>query len=290
MGSSTTTTYGHVTLNADGTYTYVADNTSAIDSAPTGSHAVDTINFTVSDGHGGTTNETLSITLDRAPDRRERQQGNITENGTLSVLSAGSGVLTNDSDKDGDSLTVSAISGGTVGTSTATTYGHITLNPDGTYTYLADNTSAINAAPTGSHPIDTISFTVSDGHGGTTTETLSITLDRPAIGNNDSLNTTEILDGDGRQRLAGQRQPARQRQRYGRRQLRDHRGERRDGAIHGHQIHLTLASGALLTVNADGSYDYDPNHVFDLSGGFHLRCQRHHRDRRLHLYAHGRRG
>ena len=32
------------------------------------------------------------------------------------------------------------------------------------------------------------------------------------------------------------------------------------GAV-GHQV--TLASGALLTLNADGTFDYDPNHVFD---------------------------
>jgi VCBS repeat-containing protein len=264
VGSAVNTTYGQITLNADGTYTYVANNTAAIDAAPTGSHAVDVINFTVSDGHGGTTNETLSITLDRDP-TAVNDTGNITENGTLSVLSAGSGVLANDSDKDGDSLTVSAISGGLVGSSTVTTYGHITLNADGTYTYLADNTSAINAAPTGSHPIDTISFTVSDGHGGTTTETLNITIDRPAIGNNDSLNTTESSTA-----TVGSGSPANANL------LANDSDPDGDSfaitavngtALSGGLIHLTLASGALLTVNADGTYTYDPNHVFDYLAG-----------------------
>ena len=183
VGSSTATTYGHVTLNADGSFTYVADNTSAIDSAATGSHLTDTINFTVSDGHGGTISESLSITIDRAP-AVVADTNSVAESGTLNVLTA-SGVLANDSDKDGDTLTVSAITGGTVGSSTATTYGHITLNANGSYTYVADNTSAIDSAATGSHPVDTINFTVSDGHGGTTPETLNITLDRAPTATDD---------------------------------------------------------------------------------------------------------
>ena len=48
------------------------------------------------------------------------------------------GVLSNDSDADtGSSLTVSAITGGTVGQgSTDGTYGTLTLNSDGSYSYM----------------------------------------------------------------------------------------------------------------------------------------------------------
>ena len=68
----------------------------------------------------------------------------------MNVLAA-SGVLANDSDRDGDSLTVTAVGGSSlnVNNSFATTYGHITIGTDGSYTYVADNTAAINAAPTG---------------------------------------------------------------------------------------------------------------------------------------------
>ncbi|MBV9692268.1 MAG: VCBS domain-containing protein, partial [Alphaproteobacteria bacterium] len=258
VGSSFATTYGHITLNADGSYTYNADNTSAIDAAPSGSHPIDTVSFTISDGHGGTTNETLSISIDRTP-TAVSDSGNAAEGGSASQ-NAANGVLTNDSDVDGDSLTVSAVGGSAlnVGTSFATTYGHITLNADGSYSYAADNTAAIDGAASGSHPVDVITFTISDGLGGTTNETLSITIDRPAVATADSLTTTENAQaqngvGGNANLLANDSDP--------------------DGdsititAVNGsagnvgHQI--ALASGALLTVNSDGTYTYDPNHAFD---------------------------
>src|ERR1043166_4926463 len=257
-GNSVAGTYGHLTLNANGSYTYDADNTSAIDSAPTGSHLTDTFSYTASDGHGGTTTTNLVITLDRAP-TVVGDGANVAESGTATAT-AGTGVLANDSDRDGDSLTVSAVagSGANVGTSIATTYGHITLNADGSYTYNADNTAAIDAAATGTHPLDSITVTVSDGQGGTTDETLTFTVDRPAAASADALSTFEnqqAINGSGGNPnlLANDADP--------------------DGdsfaitAGHGSVAHvgtqIALASGALLTVNSDGTYTYDPNHAFD---------------------------
>ena len=175
VGNSFATTYGHITINADGSYSYVADNTAAIDGAATGSHPIDTISYTVSDGHGGTTNETLGITIDRAP--------TVTPDAGAALESGSSGtgnVLTNDSDQDGDTLVVSAVNGlaGNVGSSVAGTYGHITIASNGSYTYTADNTAAIDGAATGSHLTDTFSYTANDGHGGTTTTNIVVTIDR----------------------------------------------------------------------------------------------------------------
>ena len=167
-------TYGHLNLAANGSFTYSADNTAAIDAAATGSHPVDTFTYTDSDGHGGTTTNTVSFTIDRAP--------TVTgDSGAAVEASSGTGnVLTNDSDKDGDTLTVSAVNGvgGNVGASVAGVYGHITINSNGSYTYLANNTAAIDGAATGSHLTDTFTYTDSDGHGGTTTTNLVVTLDR----------------------------------------------------------------------------------------------------------------
>ena len=67
MGVAVAGTYGSLTLNADGSYTYNASNTSAIDGAATGSHPIDTFTYTVSDGDGGTISQTINITIDRAP-------------------------------------------------------------------------------------------------------------------------------------------------------------------------------------------------------------------------------
>ncbi|HWA92343.1 MAG TPA: Ig-like domain-containing protein [Rhizomicrobium sp.] len=264
VGNALATTYGHITVNSDGSYSYVADNTAAIDAAATGSHLTDSVTYTANDGFGGTSTTSITITLDRGPTAvNDAPVGQVAEGGTASQ-NAANGVLFNDSDRDGDSLTVTAVggSGANVGTSFATTYGHITLNSDGSYSYIADNTAAIDAAATGSHPTDVITITVSDGHGGTADETLTFTLDRPLVGNNDTINTNENLtatsgSGGNANLLANDADP--------------------DGdsfaiiAVQGSAANIgtqiTLASGALLTVNADGTYTYDPNHAYDYLPG-----------------------
>ena len=95
-------------------------------------------------------------------------------------------MLSNASDLDGDSLTVTGVSdtahgAGAVGSALAGAYGHLTLNADGSYSYVADNTAAISAAATGSHLHDTFTYTVSDGNSGTTIASLAITLDRATV-------------------------------------------------------------------------------------------------------------
>ena len=261
VGGSVAGTYGHMTINSDGSYSYVADNTAAIDGAGTGSHLTDTFTYTASDGHGGTTSTTITVIIDRPPTVVNDTAGTVAEGGNASA-NAAAGVLTNDSDRDGDSLTVSALSGGSVGVSSATTYGHITLNADGSYSYAADNTTAIDAAATGSHPVDIVNFTVSDGAGGFTNETLSFTIDRPATGTADAIATFENAVaqngvGGNANVLANDVD--------------------KDGdaitiiAVNGNASYvgtqITLASGALLTLNANGTYTYDPNHAFDYLPG-----------------------
>jgi VCBS repeat-containing protein len=261
VNNSVSGTYGHITIHTDGSYDYTADMTSAIDSAPTGSHLTDTFSYTASDGHGGTTTTNIVITLDRAPTVvNDSYSGQVTEGDTTGLVNGTSGVLNNDSDRDGDSLTVLSVLGsnGNVNNSTATTYGHITLNSDGSYTYVADNTSAIDGAPTGSHPTDVVTFVVSDGFGGMTTETLSITIDRLAVANADTINTNEpgpaqSGSGGNPNLLANDV---------------DKDGDaititQVNGSAANVGVQITTADGALVTVHADGTYTYDTNHVFD---------------------------
>ena len=82
-------------------------------------------------------------------------------------------VIGNDTDKDGDTLTVTGFtdgSSGTVGTLFHGTYGDLTLNADGSYSYTAGATvgeqTALANATAGSHPTEIITYTESDGHGG----------------------------------------------------------------------------------------------------------------------------
>ena len=83
------------------------------------------------------------------------------------TIIAGS-VLTNDSDPDGDTLSVTGHSGGDV-------YGALTLNPDGGYTYALDNT-LVQYLADGEIVTEVYTYTIDDGNGGTDTATLTITI------------------------------------------------------------------------------------------------------------------
>ena len=115
---------------------------------------------------------------DSTPDRLPIA-GDDTGNALAGGTTAGN-VLTNDSDPDGDRLAVSAVAGvsGNVGASLAGEYGHLTLNANGGYSYVADNSAAIAAAATGSHLHDVFGYTASDGLGGAANASLDITINR----------------------------------------------------------------------------------------------------------------
>jgi VCBS repeat-containing protein len=96
-----------------------------------------------------------------------------TANATTGLGSAAGNVLANDSDPDGDTLTVTGFTGGTHGT--------LTLAADGAYSYVVTDLSG----PTGSHLHDLLTYAVSDGRGGTANADLDITLNRGPSANND---------------------------------------------------------------------------------------------------------
>lgn len=163
-----------------GAVTYKDTGTDASNS----SHPHRTVTWQINDGAAGnpagTSNvATTTLTIDRAP---------TTAADTNAVKSGGTAtgnVLANDLDKDGDTLTVAGfVDGvaGSIGTVFHGVYGDLTLNADGSYTYLAGVTAgeqaAIASAPAGSHPKEVVTYTVSDGHGGTSSSALAISVDR----------------------------------------------------------------------------------------------------------------
>jgi VCBS repeat-containing protein len=183
VGSPDPGDFGTLTINTNSdTYTYTANNTTNINAAATGSHPVDTFTYTASDGNGGTTLETLKFTIDRPPSA-VADAYSVNEGSSVSGTSGtvGTGVLHNDSDPDGDSFTVVDVDGnsGGVAHSVSGTYGELTLNANGSFTYSADQTAAINGAAPGSAPTDTFNYTISDGFGGSSTANVSFTIDRP---------------------------------------------------------------------------------------------------------------
>ncbi|QEL18583.1 beta strand repeat-containing protein [Limnoglobus roseus] len=93
--------------------------------------------------------------------------GAVSEDGTLTATG---NVLTNDTDADGDALTVTA--GNFAGT-----YGSLTLTANGSWLYALNNSSpAVQALKAGQTVTDVFTYVVDDGQGGTGTGTLTITV------------------------------------------------------------------------------------------------------------------
>ncbi|MCY2931606.1 MAG: cadherin domain-containing protein, partial [Planctomycetota bacterium] len=97
--------------------------------------------------------------------------------------------LANDTDPDEDTLAVSEVSG-------TSQYGAtVTLNEDGSITYDPSGSDYLHGLAAGDMANDTFSYTVSDGHGGTATATVTLTVagvDDPTDGS-DLQNTRGFL-------------------------------------------------------------------------------------------------
>ncbi|WP_199141840.1 beta strand repeat-containing protein, partial [Pedobacter sp. ASV12] len=156
---------GTITLNANGSYTFVP--------VTNFTGAVDVITYTITDGTATTTSTlTLNVIPTNVAPVANPDVKSTNEDATLTV-SAANGVLANDTDADNDPLTVTKYTIGgidyTAGTSHLITgKGTITLNADGSYTFV----------PLANYngPVDVITYTVSDGTV-TSTSTLTITVD-----------------------------------------------------------------------------------------------------------------
>ena len=202
-GTSVTGTYGTLTIGADGSYTYVADQAAA-EPLDTGESGTDVFIYTLFDGTA-TTTATLTITVlgdNNAPVARD-DVGVIVEDGTLTVSDGGNAVISGDSydatgensgdvihtsstthydsDIDVETLTVTLVRTGSVegsgtevnaGQASTGTYGQLTLNANGSYTYVA-NQAAADALDAGDSVTDTFNYTVSDG---TATDIGTITI------------------------------------------------------------------------------------------------------------------
>ena len=191
LGSALTGTYGQLTLNDDGSYTYVA-NQSAANALASGESATDSFNYTISDGNAGTDTAVLTITIygvNDAPTAVD-DTDSVDENGTVTKTGSQNDALNDDTDPDSsDSLVVTHIQPGSGSTSTVSssstydsngtsvtgTYGTLTIGADGSYTYTADQ-SAADDLDAGDEVTDVFTYTISDGNGGTDTATITITV------------------------------------------------------------------------------------------------------------------
>ncbi|MDP3170410.1 MAG: VCBS domain-containing protein, partial [Polaromonas sp.] len=184
VGSALVGTYGTLTLNANGTYTYVVDNANAtVNALRTAAQTVtETFTYTMADTAGATSSSTLVITVQGANDAPVASgaiAGTVTDTAAADTFTSLTGTFTATDVDAGDTKTWSV--GG--GTTLAGTYGTLTLNATtGVYTYVV-NAAAVNALQAGSNPTDVFTATVTDAAGATSTQTLTVTVtganDRP---------------------------------------------------------------------------------------------------------------
>ncbi len=156
VGTTLKGTYGTLTLNADGSYTYAADQDAA-NVLKRGDSAIDYFNYTVTDGERTDTG-VIAFTVEGISDPPEPVDDTLEIGaGAQTEKDATEGVLKNDTDPDGDTLTVDTIrtgrenktgTSGTIGTALPGSYGSLTMNADGSYSYSADNAKALNPGET----------------------------------------------------------------------------------------------------------------------------------------------
>jgi VCBS repeat-containing protein len=164
-----------VKLNSDGTFTYNPNG--KFESLNPGQTATDTFSYTIKDNQNNISTATVTMTINGAADTPDAVNDTARTDEDTSMTTTGN-VKTNDTDPNGDALTVSMVNGAAtnVGKSISTQKGALVkLNSDGTFTY--DPNKKFEFLNDGQTATDTFEYTVDDGHGNTDTATVTITVD-----------------------------------------------------------------------------------------------------------------
>ncbi len=152
-----TLTITAVSSPAHGTATITSGGISYTPAA--GYSGADSFTYTISDGRGGTATASVAVTVNPPADANQAPIAVDDDGGVLKGYDTDIDVLANDSDPDGDPLTVIAVEHTGPGNAT------ITINDDNTVHYQSIH---------GFSGHDTFEYTISDGRGGTATATVRI--------------------------------------------------------------------------------------------------------------------
>ena len=162
--SVTAPSHGQASVNANGTVHYVSN---------ANYFGNDAFGYSVSDGHGGTASATVTVHVQGVQDPPVAVDDTAT---TLEDTAGDINVLTNDTDADGDALTVTSVGSAVNGTPT--------INSNGTVHFVPNPNFA---------GIGSFDYTVSDGHGGSDVGSVHVTVtpvNDPPVAVNDSGSTT----------------------------------------------------------------------------------------------------
>jgi VCBS repeat-containing protein len=219
--------YGTLTIQANGGYSYAVNNSNSSVQAlrTSGQTLTDTFSYTINDGNGGTSTTQVTVTIHgqndnpvAMDDQATVQEAGGTANGTagspagvsnFNVLTGvGSGSVADtdpDSAGNGETQQVQGVTFGNVGTVLSTgvaagitntgsglDFGTLTLNANGTYSYVVNQTNAtVQALNNGQSVDDVFTYTMRDADGATDNATITIHV----TGKNDA--PVAIADGNG---------------------------------------------------------------------------------------------
>ena len=263
LGRATTGTGGgDFTIYADGFWRF--DPTDEFNDLVAGASRDTSVTYTVSDGGSETDTATLTVTVRGGTNQVPTANGESDRTNEDTPLTATVNLLDNDSDPDGDALGITHVGSvagmvvaANVGKATEGSQGgQFTINADGSWRFNPGgdfDDLAASATRTTS-----VTYTVFDGHGGTATANLTVTVagvnDAPIAGND--LATTDDKDmplPTTANLLINDSDPD--------------SGTLRITSVGGDADNLGRATegshGGQFTVNADGSWTFDPGTDFD---------------------------
>ncbi|HMN83794.1 MAG TPA: Ig-like domain-containing protein, partial [Burkholderiaceae bacterium] len=193
--------WGTLVLQGDGSYTYTPNE--AAQHLAAGEVVRDYFTYTISDQDGLTSTSWIKfdvIGANDAPiavdDARGIDRGSSITDGAAIVGNAFGDNADSDIDRN-DTLSVTGVvagnagapGSGSVGQPVTGQYGTLTLNGDGSYTYVPN--SAGQSVPNGQTANDVFTYTISDGNGGTDHATITITLNGDGSGGGNHPPTAE---------------------------------------------------------------------------------------------------
>jgi len=216
----TTANGGTVTINTDGTFSY---------QGAANFYGTDSFDYTLNDGQGGTDIGTVSLDVASVNDAPVAMDDTFSGNEDEEITG---NVLSNDSDIDGGTLTV------TPQTITTANGGQLILNANGTFSYLG---------ATNFHGTDSFSYTITDGQGGTAMANATLhvaSINDAPVALDDSFNLFRNGNVTGNVLTDGV-----------------------DSDVDGGTLTvtpqtITTAQGGSVALNADGSFTYTPAEDF----------------------------
>ncbi|MEW8118199.1 MAG: Ig-like domain-containing protein [Candidatus Thiodiazotropha sp.] len=162
----TDVTNGSLTLNSDGTFSYTHDGSE---------NFTDSFTYRVTDNDGETADATVTINITPVSDETPVANADsitVAEGGTITTLVGGSStVLNNDTGLGDTPVTVSLVAD--------VTYGTLTLNGDGTFSYTHDGSGIFS---------DSFTYRITDNDGQTSDTTVTINV----ISNNNPPEASDI--------------------------------------------------------------------------------------------------